>query len=333
MTCTALLVDSSGRAGERYGWVFGKDVTPVGPAVPVGLALEVIKQKRPQLVLLELIEASADVQKLVERIMSDSPRPIVIVVASSAAKQAAFGLLAAGALEVIAVPAFPDAPAQSQLRHQLLLLASVPIVRHPRGRKRRTSTGFAAVKPDYPVIAIAASLGGPRALAEVLADLPVNLPAPVVICQHITPGFSDDLARWLAQETGHRVHEAADGQRLVKGEFFIAPSHVHLVVSPSGLMRHDDGAPLGGFKPSCDLLLTSVAQSFSSKAIGVVLTGMGRDGAKGLKAIRDAGGHTIAQDQASSVVFGMPGEAVNLGAAERVLHLDDIGAQLVEWAS
>lgn len=333
MSCTALLVDASGRAGERYGWIFGRDVTPVGPAVPIAVALEAVKQKRPQLVLLELMEASADVQKLVERIMADSPRPIVIVVASSAAKQAAFGLLAAGALEVIAVPAFPDAQTQAQLRHQLLLLASVPIVRHPRGRKRRTSAGFAAVKPDYPVIAIAASLGGPKALAEVLADLPVNLPAPVVICQHITPGFSDDLARWLAQETGHRVHEAADGQRLVKGEFFIAPSHVHLVVSPSGLMRHDEGAPLGGFKPSCDLLLTSVAQSFSSKAIGVVLTGMGRDGAKGLKAIRDAGGHTIAQDQASSVVFGMPGEAVNLGAAERVLHLDDIGAQLVEWAS
>jgi two-component system chemotaxis response regulator CheB len=207
------------------------------------------------------------------------------------------------------------------------------VVRHPRGRKRRTSAGLPMVRPEYSVVAIAASLGGPKALAEVLADLPTDFPAPVVICQHITPGFSDDLARWLAQETGHRVHEAEDGQRLVKSEFFIAPSHLHLIVNPSGIMRLDDNAPIGGFKPSCDLLLRSVAQSFAKRAVGVVLTGMGRDGAKGLDEIRKAGGHTIAQDRASSVVFGMPGEAVSIGAAELVLPLDEIGRQLARWVS
>lgn len=290
MTCSALLVDTSGQGGARYGWVFRGELTLAGDPVPPSLALEAVRRLDPGLLLIEVMSASAEVLQLVERVMSDSPRPIVLLVASPAARLAAFALLDAGALDVVSVPAALDAPTEAGLRKQLLLLSSVSVVRHPRGRKRRTSTGLPMVRPDYAVVAIAASLGGPKALAEVLADLPSDFPAPVVICQHITPGFSDDLARWLAQETGHRVKEAADGQRLVKSEFFIAPSHLHLVVSPSGLLRLDDNAPIGGFKPSCDLLLRSVAQSFGAKAIGVVLTGMGRDGAKGLGEIRKAGG-------------------------------------------
>jgi two-component system chemotaxis response regulator CheB len=333
VTCPALLVDTSGSAATRYGWVFRGELTAAGDAVPPSLALESLKRLNPRLLLIEVVSPSAEVMRLVERVMSDAPRPIVLLAGSSAAKQAAFGLLDAGALDVVSVPEVVDARTESALRKQLVLLASVKVVKHPRGRKRRTSAGLPMIRPDYPIVAIAASLGGPKALAEVLADLPADFPAPVVICQHITPGFSDDLARWLAMETGHRVHEATDGQRLVKSEFFIAPSHLHLIVNASGVMRLDDNPPIGGFKPSCDLLLRSAAQSFGKKAIGVVLTGMGRDGAKGLDEIRKAGGHTIAQDRATSVVYGMPGEAVNIGAAEVVLALDDIGPQLVRWVS
>ncbi|MDP3155004.1 MAG: CheB methylesterase domain-containing protein [Archangium sp.] len=331
MSCTTLLVDTSGTAAARLGWVFEGELTRAGDATPPSLALELVRRVNPKLLLIEVVDASTEVLRLVERVMSDAPRPIVLLVASPVARQAAFALLDAGALEVVSIPLTHDAKAESALRKHLVLLSSISVVRHPRGRKRRTSAGLPMIRPDYSVVAIAASLGGPKALLEVLADLPADFPAPVVICQHITPGFSDDLARWLASETGHRVHEAAEGQRLVKSEFFIAPSHLHLTVSPSGVMRLEDGPPLGGFKPSCDLLLRSVAQSFSNRAIGVVLTGMGRDGARGLEEIRKAGGHTIAQDRASSVVFGMPGEAVSIGAAELVLPLDDIGAQLVKW--
>lgn len=333
MTCSALLVDTSGAAGARYGWVFRAELTAAGEPIPPSLALEAVRRLDPQLLLIEVVSASNEVLRLVERVMSDSPRPIVLLAGSPAARQAAFPLLAAGALDVISVPSSHDAAAEAALRKQLVLLSSISVVRHPAGRKRRTSTGLPLVRPDYFVVAIAASLGGPKALAEVLADLPADFGAPVVICQHITPGFSDDLARWLSSETGHRVHEAADGQRLVKSEFYIAPSHLHLIVTPGGAVRLDDSPPIGGFKPSCDLLLRSVAQSFSSRAIGVVLTGMGRDGARGLQEIRKAGGHTVAQDKATSIVFGMPGEAVALGAAERVLPLDEIGAQLVRWVS
>jgi two-component system chemotaxis response regulator CheB len=241
--------------------------------------------------------------------------------------------MARGALDVIHVPEIIDPAFSVTFRQQLALLSRVKVVRHVRGRRRRTSARLAAVRPDYPVIAIASSLGGPRALAEVLGGLPLGLGAPVVVCQHISPGFADDLARWLTQETGHRVTCAQSGDRLVKGDVFLAPSERHLVVEPSGALTLDDSAPVGGFKPSCDVLLTSVARAFGARAIGVVLTGMGRDGADGLRELRARGGHTIAQDERTSVVFGMPKEAIALGATEKVLPLGQIAAQLARWLS
>lgn len=331
MTSSVLLVDTSGKAGARLSTVFQKELPLCTEPVPAGLALDAIRAFNPKLVAIEVVDSSPDLLRLVERLMSDLARPVVLLVASPAVRQAAFPLLDAGALEVVSIPERLDGAGASSLRKQLLLLASIQVVRHPRGRKRRSTSSFIGYAPEFQVVAIAASLGGPKALAEVLADLPADFRAPVVICQHITPGFSDDLANWLSNETGHRVQEARDGQRLVKSEFFIAPSHLHMLVQANGVIRLDDGPPVGGFKPSCDLLLRSVAQNFGSRGIGVVLTGMGRDGARGLLDIRRAGGHTIAQDQATSVVFGMPGEAVALNAAELVLPLDDVGAQLARW--
>lgn len=164
-----------------------------------------------------------------------------------------------------------------------------------------------------------------------LSGLPRTFPAAICICQHITPGFADDLARWLSAETGHQVVEASEGERLEPGKVYVAPSDVHFTVSPTGTARLEQGAPVGGFLPSCDVLLKSVGASLGPRAIGVVLTGMGRDGARGLKEIRARGGHTVAQDEATSVVWGMPKEAIALNAAEVVLPLERVAAQLVEW--
>jgi two-component system chemotaxis response regulator CheB len=333
-TRTVLVVDSGGgAAGLLEAVLQGRGLEPVTSPVAPALAFEAVRKHEPHLVIVEVREASPEIVRLIERVMSDHPRPVVLVVRTSAARQVAFSLLDAGALDVLSLDQHPSPAAIKELHKQLVLLSSVRVGRHPRGRKRRTSSTIPAVRPDFHVVAIAASLGGPKALAEVLDDIPGGFPAPVVICQHITPGFSDDLARWLASETGHRVHEASDGQRLVKGEFYVAPSHLHLLVSAGGVIKLDDGPPVGGFKPSCDVMLRSVAQGFGARAVGVVLTGMGSDGAKGLKEIRAAGGHTIAQDRETSIVFGMPGQAVALGAAELVLPLDRIGEQLARWVS
>lgn len=333
MSSRVLLVDGSGTLATRLAPVLGGPLPSAGPAVRPEGALEAVRRLAPELVLVGVAAASPAIDRLVERIMSDLPRPIALVVESASARLAAFPLLEAGALDVLSLPERLDDDAVLALRRQLVLLAGVPVVRHPRGRRRRTSSGLPAVMPSFPLVAIAASLGGPRALVEVLSDLGEGFRAPVVVVQHISPGFSDDLARWLAVETGLPVHEARDGQRLVKGEIFVSPSHLHLLVQETGTLKLDDGPPVGGFKPSCDVLLSSVARAFGPRAVGVVLTGMGRDGAAGLLDIRQRGGHTIAQDEATSVVYGMPREAVALGAAEKVLPLDDIGAQLRKWVA
>jgi two-component system chemotaxis response regulator CheB len=180
-------------------------------------------------------------------------------------------------------------------------------------------------------VAIAASLGGPRALSQMLSMLPRELSAPVCICQHISEGFTQGLAQWLSAETGHGVEEAREGELLEPGTIYVAPSLYHFRVMNQGRVALDPGPPIQGFRPSCDALLESVANAFGRRAIGVILTGMGRDGASGLRMIRENGGRTIAQDEASCVVWGMPGEAVELGAAQTVLPLEKIASTLVKW--
>lgn len=329
-----LIVEQTGAVSTRLRALLGQGLSQVGVAVEPGQLLEQVRAQRPQLVLLEVDEASsAELQRALEQLMAELPVPVLLIARSAAERQAAIHLLAAGALDVVEVPEKPSAQFLAGLLKQALLLATVQVVKHPRGRRRRTVSKLGLARPDFPVVAIASSLGGPRALLEVLTRLPKVFAAPVLICQHITTGFADDLARWLAAETGRVVVEATDRVRLAPGAVYIAPSNAHLVAQASGVVRLEDTPPVGGFRPSCDVLLKSVAVAFGSRAMGVILTGMGRDGAKGLKEIRARGGHTVAQDEGSCVVFGMPREAIALGGAELVLPLEQIGAQLARWVS
>jgi two-component system chemotaxis response regulator CheB len=331
---SVLVVEKSGRLSVRLERLFSGTVTQAGAPVAPGSMMDRVSRVAPDVILMEVTEAVTDVLRPIELVMADTPTPILLV-AEREHHARAIPLLAAGALDVVSLPEVIDAAFLTSLRRQLTLLSTVTVVRHPRGRSRRrpTSSRLPAIRPDYPLIAIAASLGGPRALAELLTGLPRKLKAPVVICQHISAGFTDDLAQWLAAETGHVVREGVSGERLVKSEVVIAPSTGHLLVSATGLLTVEDSAPVGGFRPSCDVLLKSAATAFGSKAIGVVLTGMGKDGAKGLLEIRARGGRTIAQDRASCVVFGMPREAIELGAAEHVLPLSEIASTLAGWVS
>ncbi|MEW5739723.1 MAG: chemotaxis protein CheB [Myxococcota bacterium] len=333
MICRILLVETTGALSSRLPELFRGDLEAAGSPVTPGQLLEAVRELEPNVALVEIDGPSPEAQRAIEAVMADQPVPVLLVVQSAAQRPAAIELLAAGALDVFELPRRIDAGVLAALRRQLLLLAKVSVVKHPRGRRRKTVSRIIALKPAYPLVAIAASLGGPRALAELLGSLPPSFGAPIVVCQHITPGFSDDLARWLQAETGLRVHEAVDGQPLAKGEVFIAPAHVHMLVTPGGTLKLDDGPAVGGFKPACDVLLKSAAHAFGPRAIGVVLTGMGKDGAKGLKEIRARGGHTVAQDEESCVVFGMPKEALAAGAVEKVMPLDQIAAQLARWVS
>jgi two-component system chemotaxis response regulator CheB len=178
-------------------------------------------------------------------------------------------------------------------------------------------------------VVIGASLGGPRALATLLKALPPAFPAPIAIVQHIADGFTEGLAGWLQLESKLQVREARDGDALVAGRALLAPSGAHLLVE-EGRVRLSDAAPVDTFKPSVTPLFASAAASHGARACGVLLTGMGRDGAEGLKAMKDAGAQTLAQDEATSAVFGMPKAAIDLGAVGRVLALEDIPRALVE---
>ena len=302
-----------------------------GAPVEFKALLDSVLRFQPQVVLLDLEDAADDALEAIEGVMAERPTPILLLLPNSVDRQEGMRALAAGALDVIERPGKPTPEFARALEAHVRLLAKVAVVAHPRGKKRRRHEKKAAGQ-GFPMVAIAASLGGPKALAALLKALPKDFSAPIALVQHISPGFANDLSRWLGAATRRDVREAKDGAKLEPGVTYVAPSAAHLRVRPDASLELDTGPEVGGFKPSCDVLLTTAAESFGTRCIGVVLTGMGRDGALGLLEVRKRGGRTIAQDEATSVVFGMPGEAIALGAAEAVLPLEEIPARLVKWS-
>jgi two-component system chemotaxis response regulator CheB len=291
-------------------------------------ALEVVRAQSPDVLLIDL--ASEDALDAIERVMAERPTPILALDPGLLARTEAFRALALGALDVVERSSSPGPDFWQATARRLMVLAQVRVVRHVQGklRKRQLAEG---TEPPFPLVAIAASLGGPRALSRVLRAIPKGFPAPVCICQHISDGFTEGLAHWLSSETALRVVEATHEQAMEAGTAYIAPSGAHLMVRGDGRLLLDNRPPVRGFRPSCDLLLSSAAEAFGRRCIGVILTGMGRDGARGLKEIRERGGKTIAQNAETCVVYGMPREAVLLGAAEEILALERIGPTLLEW--
>jgi two-component system chemotaxis response regulator CheB len=185
----------------------------------------------------------------------------------------------------------------------------------------------------YEIVAIGASTGGPGAVVQILNALPREFPIPVILVLHIGAAFAPAFADWLTNQTPHRVSFAKDGESLAgeAGRVVIAPGDRHLAVRNGALVLTDE-KERHSCRPSVDVLFESVAASFGAAAVGCLLTGMGRDGASGLRLIRQGGGRTLVQDEATSVVYGMPREAVLLGAAERILPLDEIGPAIAALA-
>ncbi len=291
-------------------------------------ALEAVRAQSPDVVLLDL--TSEEALEAVERVMAERPTPILALDPGVLARGEAFRALALGALDVMERATVPEAAFWQATLRRLVMLAQVRVVRHVQGKLRRRAPQEGP-EPPFALVAIAASLGGPRALSQVLRVLPRQFPAPVCICQHISEGFTEGLAHWLSMETELRVLAATHDQMMAPGVVYIAPSGAHLVVRGDGRAVLDSRPPVRGFRPSCDLLLSSAGESFGRRCIGVILTGMGRDGARGLKEIREFGGRTIAQNAETCVVYGMPREAVKLGAAEEILPLERIGPTLLKW--
>ncbi len=284
---------------------------------------------KPDVITMDLNMPDADGFSGIARIMAETPTPILVLTANPE-EAVGFRALSLGALDILEKPqATTDLDEYGQLlRSRLRLLAGVKVIRHLRGlRERRLAPPRPAARPD--LVVIGASLGGPRALATLLRGLPAQFPVPIAVVQHIADGFTEGLASWLATESRLDVREAEDGSPLRPGRVLLAPTGRHLLVI-EGVARLSDAPPVDTFKPSVTPLFVSAARAYGARACGVLLTGMGRDGAEGLRAIKDAGGLTIAQDEATSAVFGMPRAAIELGAVDRVLPIDDIPRALLE---
>lgn len=301
----------------------------VAVAADGNAAATLARTLRPDVITMDLHMPDADGFSGIARIMADTPTPILVLTANRE-EAVGFRALSLGALDILEKPQATTDLAEygHLLRSRLRLLAGVKVIRHMRGlRERRATAPLVAARPD--LVVIGASLGGPRALATLLRGLPPAFGAPVAVVQHIADGFTEGLAGWLAAESHLDVRQARDGEPLVAGRVLLAPSGRHLVVA-GGTVRLSDGPPVDTFKPSVTPLFLSAARHHGARACGVILTGMGRDGAEGLRAIRAAGGPTFAQDEASSAVFGMARAAIDLGAVERVLPLEEIARALVE---
>lgn len=301
----------------------------VGVASDGRQAVEMTQSLRPQVVTMDVRMPILDGLAAVEGIMTSAPTPILVLTADPRGEsgELAFEALARGAVDLMPKPlSFPGPEAQQQaLRDRIRLLAGVAVVRHPKRHRIPLRTGSIRAPGRVRVVAIGASTGGPQALAQLLADLPAGFGAGIVVVQHMSPGFLENLTRWLNAITPLDVRVGVPGDVIEPGVVLVTPDEVHAVVDDRGRFQVDRGASIGGHRPSATRLFESVARSCGPSAIGLQLTGMGRDGAEGLLTLRRAGGVTVAQDRESSAIYGMPGAAVELGAACRVLPLRGIG--------
>lgn len=325
-----LLVGSGLRLSSRVLFE-GESLLAAGPGCDFRGALDAVRREHPDVVVVDL--SSHEALGAIERIMAEKPVPILALHPGVLSGPEAFQALALGALDIIERPETPGPEFWLQAGRKMMLLAQVRVGRNLQAAQRLAPSAVEEPQVPFPLVAIASSLGGPRALSVLLRMLPKDFPAPVCICQHISEGFTEGLAHWLSLESVLRVVEATDGEKMTPGTVYIAPSGAHLLVRSDGTVQLDAGPAVRGFRPSCDLLLSSAAEAFGRRCIGVILTGMGRDGARGLKEIRERGGRTIAQNAETCVVYGMPGAAVQLGAAQVVLPLDRIAPTLVEWVA
>ncbi|MBI3889994.1 MAG: response regulator [Candidatus Wallbacteria bacterium] len=310
--------------------------------------LEAVEREKPDLILLDFDMPELDGAQLTQAIMARFPTPVLIVsgLDSPATRQhAQFRALEAGAIDMVGksmlAGADEDGPARRAFLRKLRVAAGVTVFRRWRGvgvpaspRPRGKIPGAQALRVisessrGCRVVAIAASTGGPPALSQVLSSFGGDFPVPVVVVQHIGDEFLDGFVGWLGTSSGRKTLKAQSGQWLEAGTVYVAPEDCHLEVTPNLTVTLDRGVELNGCRPSADRLFGSVATAIGAAAIGVLLTGMGRDGATGLKLMRQSGAVTLVQDEDTSVVYGMPGEAVKLSAQTAILPLTEIGPAL-----
>jgi two-component system chemotaxis response regulator CheB len=335
-----LVVDDSLTVRKRIVAVLtegGYDV--VAEAADGKSAIDLCERLRPDVITLDMMLPVMTGLAATEYIMAHRPTPILIVSASTNRGELfkTYDALAAGAVDVLEKPLGDgrDDDWERRLVEAVRMVAKIRVITHPRGKlgpvvRNDPAPSAGSVRR---IVAIGASTGGPGALLEILSGLPAGFPVPILLVVHIGEPFGSALAEWLDSQTGFSVRQAVHGENLPGGATaLLAPAGKHLELA-EGRLRLSDAPERHSCRPSVDVLFESVARTAGAEAIGCLLTGMGRDGAAGLLAMRRAGAATLAQDEATSIIYGMPGEAVKLGAAQHVVPLPQIAQRLTSLAA
>lgn len=312
----------------------------VGQAAHRRQAIRLLQQLMPDLLILTLDTSGADNVEVVETIMATSAIPI-LVMRFCPEKQWDDDYISRGALAVLHHSS--DFPLSTDALHRKVeLLVGVKVIRHIKGLRHPTEPIMPAVRPtmdaikttqDWPfVLAIACSTGGPQALSKLLQDLPGTFPCPVLIAQHIADGFAKNMVHWLDSVTELKVRLAQEDDRVEAGYVYILPPEQHLIVKSNQRLAAIPRQESDVYHPSCNLLLESVAEVFREKAVGLIMTGMGSDGCRGIELIFRRGGRTLAQDEESSVVFGMNKNAIDKQLIHRTIPLNGLAKALLSMA-
>ena len=312
----------------------------IGTVTDGQAAVDFVFNNKPDVVLMDIHMPSMDGFEATRRIMETNPVPIVICSATSNTKDMVitFQAMEAGAIACIEKPLHREGGHYEEVAANLLetvkLMSEVRVVRRSaHSRPAPSPISYPSDGPRSPaeikLVGIGASTGGPPVLQTIFSGLPKDFPVPLLVVQHIARGFLEGMAEWLSQTTGLHVQIASDGVNPLPGHVYLAPDDFHMGISPGGRIVLTRGEPEHHLRPAVAFLFRSLADTYGPHALGLLLTGMGRDGAEELKALRDKGAITIAQDRESSVVHGMPGVAIALGGATHVLSADQIAGALV----
>jgi two-component system chemotaxis response regulator CheB len=316
------------------------DIQVVGTARNGREGLNLLARTQPDVICTDLHMPEMDGREFIRGAMKEFPRPILVISVSVLEPEKSgnvFELLQAGAVDVFPKPTFAlnniDPQVTEELIHKIKVLAGVVVFRKA-GRESHSPPNSPATgnrTPQIKMVGIGASTGGPQALNAILSQLPTRLSVPVACVQHISPGFLPGLITWLSQTTQKEIVVVHKETMPEPGVVYFPAEGSHLVATRKGHLSLSKQPPFEGHRPSVTVLFRSLAQQCGGAAMGVLLTGMGKDGAEGLLSLHRAGGITIAQDEGTSTVFGMPRQAIELDAAQRVLPLDRIAEEICKY--